>query len=182
MDARPIVVVLYDEAWPSLFLEEQTRIERALGPLVERIEHVGSTAVPGLTSKPIIDIMVGVRSLREADRCIEPLGRLSYEYRGEVGVPGRLFFRKGDPRTHHLHIAEVGGEFWVGHLAFRAYLRTHPQTAREYARLKHELADSFRADWTAYAEGKSAFILEVLRRASEVKGTNFRERPWYAVP
>jgi GrpB-like predicted nucleotidyltransferase (UPF0157 family) len=171
MDARSIVVVPYDEAWPSLFVEEQTRIERALGPLVERIEHVGSTVVPGLASKPVLDIMVGVGSLREADHCIEPLVRLSYVYRGEAGAPGRLFFRKGDPRTHHLHIAEVGGEFWVDHLAFRDYLRTHPQTAREYARLKHELADRFRADWTAYTGGKSDFILEVLRRALEAKGT-----------
>jgi GrpB-like predicted nucleotidyltransferase (UPF0157 family) len=171
MDARSIVMVPYDEAWPSLFLEERRRIERALGPLVERIEHVGSTAVSGLASKPIIDIMVGVRSLREADRCIEPLERLSYEYRGEAGASGRLFFRKGDPRTHHLHVAQVGGEFWVDHVAFRDYLRTHPQTAEEYARLKHELADRFRADWAAYTEGKSDFILEVLRRASDAKGT-----------
>ena len=138
---------------------------------MERIEHVGSTAVPSLASKPILDIMVGVRRLREADHCIEPLVRLSYEYRGAAGAPGRLFFRKGDPRTHHLHIAEVGGGFWVDHLAFRDYLRTRPQTAREYARLKHELADRFRADRTAYTEGKSDFILEVLRRASEAKGT-----------
>lgn len=169
MDARSIVVVPYDEAWPSLFVEEQTRIERALGRWWRGSSTWG--VPPCLASKPVLDIMVGVGSLREADHCIEPLVRLSYVYRGEAGAPGRLFFRKGDPRTHHLHIAEVGGEFWVDHLAFRDYLRTHPQTAREYARLKHELADRFRADRTAYTEGKSDFILEVLRRASEAKGT-----------
>jgi GrpB-like predicted nucleotidyltransferase (UPF0157 family) len=171
MDTSTVIVVPYDEAWPSLYLEERTRIERALGSLAEGIEHVGSTAVPGLAAKPILDIMVGVRSLRDADRCIQPLEWLSYEYRGDAGVPDRLFFGKGAPRTHHLHVAEVGGEFWVNHLAFRDYLRTHPQTAREYARLKYELADRFCADRAAYTEAKRGFILEVVRRASGDRGT-----------
>ncbi len=165
MGADTVIVVPYDEAWPSLFLEERARIERALGSWAESIEHVGSTAVPGLAAKPIIDIMVGVRRLKNADRCSRPLERLSYECRGEAGIRGRLFFRKGDPRTHHLHVAEVGSEFWERHLAFRDYLRTHPDTAREYARLKYGLADCFREDRVAYTEAKTGFVTEVVRRA-----------------
>ena len=111
MDADTVVLIPYDEAWPSLFVEERVRIERSLGSWAKGIEHVGSTAVPGLAAKPILDIMVGVRSLRDAERCIRPLEQLCYEYRGEAGVQGRLFFRKGNPKTHHLHLTEIGSEF-----------------------------------------------------------------------
>lgn len=158
----------YDDAWPSLFLEERERIERALGSLAEGIEHVGSTAVPGLAAKPILDIMVSVPGLREADRCIRPLEGLGYEYRGEAGIPGRLFFRKGAARrTHHLHLTEFESEFWERHLLFRDYLRVHPETAAEYARLKYRLAERFREDRAAYTEAKTEFISEVVRRARQ---------------
>jgi GrpB-like predicted nucleotidyltransferase (UPF0157 family) len=139
VSADTVVLVPYDEAWPSLFVEERARIERALGSWAEGIEHVGSTAVPGLAAKPILDIMVGVGSLRDAEQYIRPLEQLCYECRGEAGVPGRLFFRKGDPRSHHLHVTEIGSEFWERHLVFRDYLRAHPGTAREYARIKQHL-------------------------------------------
>ncbi len=169
MSADTVVLVPYDEAWPSLFVEERARIERALGSWAEGIEHVGSTAVPGLAAKPILDIMVGVGSLRDAEQYIRPLEQLCYECRGEAGVPGRLFFRKGDPRSHHLHVTEIGSEFWERHLVFRDYLRAHPGTAREYARIKQHLADRFRTDRAAYTEAKTAFISEVVRRATEDK-------------
>jgi GrpB-like predicted nucleotidyltransferase (UPF0157 family) len=167
--ADTVVLVQYDEAWPSLFVEERVRIEGALGSWVKGIEHVGSTAVPGLAAKPILDIMVGVGNLRDAERYIRPLEELCYEYRGEAGVPGRLFFRKGNPRTHHLHVTDIGSQFWERHLVFRDYLRAHPETAREYARLKHFLADRFRGERAAYTEAKTGFISEVIRRATEDK-------------
>jgi GrpB-like predicted nucleotidyltransferase (UPF0157 family) len=169
VDADTVVLIPYDEAWPSLFVEERVRIERSLGSWAKGIEHVGSTAVPGLAAKPILDIMVGVRSLRDAERCIRPLEQLCYDYRGEAGVPGRLFFRKGNPKTHHLHLTEIGSEFWERHLVFRDYLRAHHETARKYAQLKHHLADRFRRDRAAYTEAKTDFISEVVRRATEDK-------------
>jgi GrpB-like predicted nucleotidyltransferase (UPF0157 family) len=169
VSADTVVLVPYDEAWPSLFVEERARIERALGSWAEGIEHVGSTAVPGLAAKPILDIMVGVGSLRDAEQYIRPLEQLCYECRGEAGVPGRLFFRKGDPRSHHLHVTEIGSEFWERHLVFRDYLRAHPGTAREYARIKQHLADRSRTDRAAYTEAKTAFISEVVRCATEDK-------------
>jgi GrpB-like predicted nucleotidyltransferase (UPF0157 family) len=171
VSGEPVVVVPYDEAWPSLFKRERIRIQRAIDSWAEQIEHIGSTAVPGLAAKPILDILIGVRSLRDADFCIEPLERLGYEYRGEAGVPGRRFFRKGNPKTHHLHLAEVGSEFWERHLLFRDYLRTHPEAAQVYARLKHHLAEHFREDRAAYTEAKTVFISGVVRRAREDRGT-----------
>jgi GrpB-like predicted nucleotidyltransferase (UPF0157 family) len=84
-------------------------------------------------------------------------------------VPGRLFFRKGNPRSHHLHVTQIASEFWERHLIFRDYLRAHPETAREYARFKYHLADRFHSDRAAYTEAKSSFIAEVVRRATENK-------------
>ena len=84
-------------------------------------------------------------------------------------MPGRLFFRKGNPRTHHLHVTEIGSEFWERHLVFRDYLRAYPETARNYAQLKHDLADRFRRDRAAYTEAKTGFISEVVRRATKDK-------------
>ncbi len=167
--ADSVELVPYDETWPALFEQERARIERVVGSWVEHIEHVGSTAVPGLAAKPILDILIGVRSLPEAQqRCIEPFERLGYEYRGDAGVPGRLFFRKGDPKkSHHLHVAEVGDAFWEHHLLFRDYLRTHQETALEYAGLKRALAECYHDDRAAYTEAKTDFISEVVQRARE---------------
>ena len=113
-DAGEVVVVDYDPRWPRQFEEEKARIVAALGDVMEgvvAIEHVGSTAVPGLAAKPIIDIIPGVRDLSYGGLCIQPLERLDYEYLGEMGIPGRFYFRKGDPRTHHLHLVLHGREF-----------------------------------------------------------------------
>ena len=178
MSADTVVLVPYDEAWPALFDQERALIERALGSWAQGIEHVGSTAVPGLAAKPILDIMVGVGSLRGAEQYLQPLEQLGYECRGEAGVPGRLFLRKGDPRSHHLHVTESESEFWERHLSFRNYLRAHPETAREYARLKHYLAERFRTDRTAYTEAKTAFISEVVRRATEDERNQLPRTPF----
>ena len=139
----------------------------ALGAWAEAVEHIGSTAIPGLDAKPVIDLLVGLRSMGDAGRCIRPLEELGYEYRGEAGVPGRLFsreFRKGQ-RAHHLHLAVLGGAFWNEHLLFRDYLQAHPRTANEYARLKRALAARYRSDREAYAAAKADFVRGVLEKA-----------------
>jgi GrpB-like predicted nucleotidyltransferase (UPF0157 family) len=168
MDPDPIVVVPYDPRWPLLFEEERDLIGAAVGARAVKIEHVGSTAVPGLAAKPVIDIMVGSRSIEEdSPTLVGGLTRIGYEYRGEAGVPGRLFSRKfrGGERTHHLHLFELGGEEWDRHLLFRDYLREHPGAAREYARLKRDLAARFRDDREAYTDAKTAFISAVVDKA-----------------
>jgi len=129
------------------------------------VEHVGSTAVPGLAAKPVIDIVVGVRRLKDAAACAAPLAAIGYECvpEYEAEIPDRRYFRKGPfgGRTHHLHMVEFGGAFWRRHLAFRDWLRTHPEDAARYGALKRELAATHEADREAYTEAKNAFVREV---------------------
>lgn len=151
VSADPIVVVPYDEAWPSLYEEEWARIERAIGPWAESVEHVGSTAVPGLAAKPVIDIMVGVRSLEDSPTLVERLVGIGYEYVPEFEqvLPFRRYFRRmrEGRRTHQIHLVERSNTvWWDRHLLFRDYLRAHPEVADEYARLKHRLSDRFGED------------------------------------
>ena len=172
VSADPILVVPYDEAWPSLYEEERARIERAIGPWVEEIEHVGSTAVPGLAAKPVVDIMVGVRSLEDSPVLVERLVGIGYEYVPEFErvLPARRYFRKmrEGRRTHQIHLVErSNAEWWDRHLLFRDYLRANPESAGEYARLKYELSERFSNDREAYTDAKTDFISEVVRRAQE---------------
>lgn len=166
----PVVVVPYDKVWPSLFEEERVRIERAVGPWVEQIEHIGSTAVPGLAAKPIIDIMVGVGSLEDSPLIVERLAAIGYEYVPELErqMPARRYFRKmhAGRRTHQIHLVErSNAEWWDRHVLFRDHLRAHPGIAEEYARLKCELSERFGQDRAAYTDAKTAFITDIVRRA-----------------
>lgn len=172
VSADPVVVVPYDDAWPSLYEEERARIERAIGPWVEGIEHVGSTAVPGLAAKPVIDIMVGVKSIEDSSNLVERLVGIGYEYVPEFErvLPFRRYFRKmrEGRRTHQIHLVERSNtEWWDRHLLFRDYLRADPEIAGEYAHLKYELSDRFGEDRVAYTDAKTHFISEIVRRAQE---------------
>ena len=157
---EPVEIAEYDPAWPALFERERDMIAGALGDLMVAIEHVGSTAVPGLGAKPVIDIMIGVRNLTDGERCVGPLEGLGYEYKGEYGIPGRLYFRrltKGG-RSHQIHMVEHESDFWERLLLFRDYLREHPGEARAYYELKVRLAAQFRTDREGYTEAKTEFI------------------------
>ncbi|MEH2086571.1 GrpB family protein [Nostoc sp.] len=163
-------IVEYDPRWATLFAEEAERIWQALGnDLVVEIEHIGSTAVPGMAAKPVIDIMVGVRFLVDAKSAILALESLGYVYWHEDPRPGRMFFVKGMPpygkqRTHHIHIVEIDSEFWERKL-FCDYLRKHPEEARRYETLKRDLAASFRSDREAYTNAKNDYIRAVMVKA-----------------
>ncbi len=159
-----IVVVAYDPSWPARFEEEKARIAAALGDAAVAIKHVGSTAVPGLAAKPIIDILIGVRDYGGAERQVRPLEGIDYVFCGEAGLPGRLFFRKGNPRSHHAHVVEHGGEIWERTVLFRDLLRRSPELAREYGELKRELAARYRTDPPAYGKAKGPFVEAVLER------------------
>jgi GrpB-like predicted nucleotidyltransferase (UPF0157 family) len=172
VSADPVVVVPYDDAWPSLYEEERARIERAIGSWAEGIEHVGSTAVPGLAAKAVIDIMVGVKSLDDSSILVERLVGIGYEYVSEFErvMPFRRYFRKmrEGRRTHQIHLVERSNtEWWDRHLLFRDYLGADPEIAGEYAHLKYELSDRFGEDRGAYTDAKTHFISEVVRRAQE---------------
>jgi len=168
--AGPIVVAEYDHNWPASFEQECMRIKHALGASVSAIEHIGSTAVPGLPSKPIIDLLVGVPGVEEAkQRCIAPLEALGYNYMPQYlsFLPGELFFRKGPPGpwTAHVHLMEPSHPRWETFLVFRDYLRAHPDAARAYADIKRALAASSRDDIAAYRTGKNVFVEETTARA-----------------
>jgi GrpB-like predicted nucleotidyltransferase (UPF0157 family) len=167
--AGQIVVADYDPDWPRMFEQERARLSAALGPLVLIIEHIGSTAVPGLAAKPIIDLLVGVQSLTEAEsRSIETLSAMGYAYFPEYKswLPDELFFRKGIPWTHHAHVMEPSNPRWESLLLFRDYLRAHSDAARAYATLKRDLAVTFRDDIAAYRTAKNDFVADVIAKAA----------------
>jgi GrpB-like predicted nucleotidyltransferase (UPF0157 family) len=157
-----VVLVPYDDEWPALFRAEADRIARVDGLAGLHLEHMGSTAVPGLCAKPIIDILAGHPAGAPPKVYIDALVSLGYMYRGEQEIPGRHFFRRGELRTHHAHLAEIDGVFWRDHLAFRDALRAEPSFRDAYATLKQELAARFPNDREAYIEGKGPFVHEVL--------------------
>ena len=167
---QEVIVTGYDPRWPELFAEEAGRIRQAMGDTLVAVEHVGSTAVPGLSAKPILDILVSVPTLGQGERMVPALATLGYECRGENGIPGRLLFRKGlvqFRRTHHLHMVEVGHAQWASLLLFRDHLRAHPDAAQQYEALKQELATRFCDDRAAYSAGKADFIRAILEQARE---------------
>lgn len=170
--SRPVRIVDYDPKWPILYEEERRRILKVVGDLIVRIEHIGSTAVPNLGAKRVIDIMVAVNSLSDAEKCIEPLQKIGYEYRpqGEAFFPERRFFRKGHPpkeQHYHLHMIELTSDFWKRHMLFRNYLRTHAKTAQEYFELKKRLASKYGSDSEGYTEAKTSFIEYIVAKANE---------------
>ena len=164
---RRVLLAAYDPTWPARFAEERTRVADALGALPACVEHIGSTAVPGLVAKPVIDILVGRPPATPLAPYVDALRRVGYEYRGENGIPGRHYFRRGVPRAYHLHLVEVDGELWRRHLRFRDLLREDPALAAEYAALKQALAREHSADRAAYTEAKGPFVARVLRAASQ---------------
>ena len=166
LERESVRLAPYSSEWPPLFEEERRLLESAVAGRVLAFEHVGSTSVPGLAAKPIIDVMAAVGDLRDVEPCVGPLAAIGYVYKGENGLPGRHYFTKGAPlRTHHLHVVTPDSAFWREHLLFRDYLRAHPDAAREYARLKAELARRFARDRAAYTEAKAPFIRRVVELA-----------------
>jgi GrpB-like predicted nucleotidyltransferase (UPF0157 family) len=165
----PVVIVDYDPRWPALYGAERARILEAVGEWVVALEHIGSTAVPGLAAKPIIDLMGGVRRLADVTPYIPPLRALGYRYVPDFEdvLPERRYFYKGDAQAHtyHLHIVERTDDFWRRHILFRDFLRAHPERMSAYDRLKRDLAARLGADREAYTEAKTAFIEAVVVEA-----------------
>ena len=155
----------YDPGWPAAFESERAALEDAIGGwAVGGIHHVGSTAVPGLAAKPIVDILVGVEDLEGSRECFEPLAGLEYLYAPYLAEEMHWFCKPHpERRTHHLHLAPAGGRRYAEELAFRDRLRADPQLAGEYEALKRELASSFGGDRDAYTEAKSDFIRGALK-------------------
>jgi GrpB-like predicted nucleotidyltransferase (UPF0157 family) len=162
-EKRRIVITPYDLAWPARFARERARIVAALGRVAVRIEHVGSTSVPGLPAKPIIDIDLCVPDVDDEPGYLPPLLRAGYRFR--VREPGHRMVRTPE-RDVHLHICTAGSDWERRHLLFRDWLRGHPADRDRYARLKRELSATDWPDMNAYADAKGPFIEEVTRRAA----------------
>jgi GrpB-like predicted nucleotidyltransferase (UPF0157 family) len=159
----PIAVVDYDDRWPALFEELAAPIRQAVADLGAVVEHVGSTAVPGLAAKPVIDIDVVVPTEREAPAAVERLRGLGYVHQGDKGIPGReAFLWPAGTEPHHVYVVVEGGEPLANHRAFRDRLRADPVLAERYAELKRGLAARHGADRFGYTEAKDAFVAEVL--------------------
>jgi GrpB-like predicted nucleotidyltransferase (UPF0157 family) len=161
-----VVLTPYDPAWPAAFAAERARIAAAFGAFPASVEHIGSTSVPGLDAKPILDVLVGVPAGVPRAPYVAALVSLGYAHRGAHGIPGRDYFVRGEPRSHQIHLLDIGSDTWAAHLAFRDALRASPRTAAAYAALKRDLAARFRDDRDSYQNGKADFIESVLRRAT----------------
>lgn len=157
----------YSDAWPALYAAEIARVTPLLAAAGVSLvfEHTGSTAVPGVAAKPIVDILAGLAAEEERRAAIVALQAAGYVHRGEQEIPGRDFFRRGEPRQYHIHLTRVDSAFWRDHRTFRDWLRGHPDAAAEYSALKRSLAERYPTDREAYIAGKTAFVEDVLRAA-----------------
>ncbi|UOY90691.1 GrpB family protein [Bacillus glycinifermentans] len=163
--------------WPERYETEKKRLQPVFGKIALGIEHIGSTAVPGLAAKPVLDLMVGVKHLSEAERLIEPLSDLGYEHVFHEAFPRRRFFRKGKRRAgiHHLHIYVYKSEEWKNQLRFRDYLRAHPKVREDYETLKRDLAKHFPHDRNSYTKGKAPFITHIVEKAKREEQVHVQE-------
>ena len=164
-----VSLVPHSEEWGGLFKEEAARIATCLQGKVFDIEHVGSTAVPGIPAKPIIDIAVGIPDLAAIGMFVRLLEQIGYEYRGDRFVDGNHIFVKGPEsnRTHHLHVVALGGAKWRDYVLFRDYLRSHAGARSEYAVLKRRLAEEYPFDRESYTQGKHEYIRRTIEIARD---------------
>jgi GrpB-like predicted nucleotidyltransferase (UPF0157 family) len=153
----------YDERWPLLFTEEKILLESIIGNHTLDIQHIGSTSVPGLAAKPVLDIAIAVESFEGARILIAPMKASGYQYKGENGIPRRHYFVKGMPRTHHVHVFEIASDNWRRHIVFRDHLRANADARLEYEARKRSLLDLGNRE--GYQEGKSALIERLTRDA-----------------
>lgn len=161
-----VIVTGSNPMWPNMFENEASRIREIFGEELISVHHIGSTSVSGLKAKPIIDIMPVVREIKVVDNYNDKMIAFGYEPMGEFGIPGRRYFRKGgDNRTHQIHVFQFDSKDVERHLAFRDFLRQHPDEANRYAKLKELLAGRFPNDIVAYSEGKNDFVKELEEKA-----------------
>lgn len=152
----------YNEKWALMFTEEVEKLNLIFENEIVSIHHIGSTSVPGLKAKPIIDIMVVVKDIDLVDPYNQEMWAIGYEPKGENGIPGRRYFQKGgDNRSHHVHIYQVGSYEINRHLAFRDYLRKHPDVKKSYSKLKEKLAQQFPYDIESYINGKNSLVNKI---------------------
>jgi GrpB-like predicted nucleotidyltransferase (UPF0157 family) len=165
---REVLVVPYNNGWPKMYKKEIDKLLPVLKHEVISTHHIGSTSIPGMWAKPIIDILLEVRAISKIDKYNEAMAGLGYEPRGELGIPGRRYFSREEPvnvRTHHIHAFQSGNIGIERHLAFRDYMIKHQDDAQKYIDLKKELARRYPMDIDSYIAGKEAFVNEMEAKA-----------------
>ena len=166
---KKVEVVPHNPRWRDAFETEAKYVATALSKNVVAIHHIGSTAIPNIYAKPVVDLLIEVRDITEVDKRSPAMESLGYEVKGEYGIPGRRYFRKNNVegiRTHQIHVFETGSAQVERHLAFRDYMIVHPADARKYSELKRKLAEEHPHSIDGYMDGKNDFIKEIDRRAA----------------
>jgi GrpB-like predicted nucleotidyltransferase (UPF0157 family) len=167
---RKVEVVPYRPTWRDAFETEAKSVSNGLGKNVVAIHHIGSTAIPNICAKPIIDLLIEVKDITDVDGQRSAMQSLGYEVMGEFGIPGRRFFLKNNQegvRTHHIQTFEIGSAQIERHLAFRDYMIAHPKDAQKYSQLKRELATKYPQNIDEYMDGKDEFIKEMDQKAAQ---------------
>ncbi|MGN7385792.1 GrpB family protein [Sporosarcina sp. SAFN-015] len=172
---RKVEVIPFSEIWSVDFEKETAVLQKIFDAEVIEFHHIGSTSIHGLSAKPIIDIMPVVKDITQIDQYDGKMAAIGYEAKGENGIVGRRYFQKGgDERTHHVHFYEKGSSEIHRHLAFRDFLREHPEKAKAYGDLKEKLAQQFPYDIESYIKGKEQLAAEIEREAMEW----YEKRKW----
>ena len=167
---KTVEVVPHNPNWQNEFQMEAKQITSAMGEMLVAIHHIGSTAIPGIYAKPVIDMLVEVRDITEVEARSSAMELIGYEVMGEFGIPGRRYFRKENQagiRTHQVHTFELGSAQITRHLAFRDFKIAHPEEAQKYSELKRKLAAENPQNMDGYIDGKDGFIKEIDRRAAQ---------------
>lgn len=166
-----VKLVPHDPNWDKLFHDEKINLINAFPDMILEVSHGGSTAIPTISAKPIIDMFIRINDLPDAEKIKERMATLGYSYRGEDGVPGRILYVKGpeDNRTHYAHFVQGDNDEWENHLLIKDHFLKNPQAAAEYEKLKLTLAKQFSDDRKAYSHGKDAYIKGILEKAKSEK-------------
>ncbi|HWI48421.1 MAG TPA: GrpB family protein [Rummeliibacillus sp.] len=162
-----VFLVPWTNEWVKEFLVEKRQIENIIGEHIISIHHIGSTSVPHLSAKPIIDMAIEIKTFEDGLACISVLETLGYKYRGTAVLPERHYFNKGEPRTHQIHMYKSGNKYLLEQLQFRDYLRYNETARIEYEKLKQELSHKNKKDKHRYAEDKTNFVMSILNRINK---------------
>lgn len=176
---EPITIFDYDPAWSERFEQEKAVIISIIGEQMIEVEHFGSTAVPGLAAKPIVDILIGLKQYPMSNNSIYLLESIGYEYLGEAGISGRLYFRKRQPFAFNLGAVEWNSRSWKENLLLRDYLRSHPDACDRYEQHKRAIIDAGCSRLLEYSEQKAQVVADLLRQAEEWQNRanpNFSEK------
>ncbi|MFH1644391.1 MAG: GrpB family protein [bacterium] len=166
---KKVKLFSYNSAWEKLYKKEEKRLRLIVKKYGLDIQHIGSTAIPGAKAKPIIDIAIGVKNLKDGEKFVEPLKEMGYECKHDASIEKRYFFTKesGVRTTHHLHIEKFNSRLWKNQIIFRDYLKKHKEVVIEYNELKENLAEKYKNDRKKYVAGKNNFIKNILKNIKQ---------------